>query len=683
MTHNSIFVKTPAHRQKIQKLLANAIGHGDAPRVKRLLEQGADPALPFGPLMSTPLMDAASMGSAELIALFLPFSDIAQTDAHGRTPLFLLVNRLGHWQGPEPAGWREAMSSLLSKETAQTKTSQGASPLLHAAKRWSSNAIDIHEIIAILSPFSDLSSTDASGLTSTALALGCHKADAISRALALFDADPDQERCLALPGHALGRSLAHVAAIHNRVDFLSEIAPRVDLDAFDADGRTPLMASVADIDPQSFSCMDFLLANGANPLCVDHDGCDALMLGIEAMIVGFNDAQWHRLIPLAEKSNLLSRDNLGESAFDKAIDRGLLALADAIQALAGPAMGRFPPPQDSTLPTTQKKLHELLHAAIILGRLDLVDKRLRQGADPQARDAYSSSALMLACVSQNEQIIRRLIPLSDLLCVDSKGNNALIHFLASKEIDSPERLSLMSELIPPHASAHINREGASPLGRARPSPAFRSATMNLLGAPDGLSALSASGETILNFDGDMDCLAILAAHPDPERLLSVANAEGKTAFHLAAIAGRLPFLTATASRASLVAVDLHGHTPLMSACSDARAPRGPSHPVAALLAPWSECRAVDDCGCDALMLAIEAAFDDHYDLLETVQILIPLSDLQARDFLGESALDKALARGFERSAGALLARLAIDDERETLAAALSTPAPPIRTSARI
>lgn len=685
MTPAAMFVKTPAHRQKIQKLLTKAIGKGNALDVKKFLAQGASPSLPDGPRMLTPLMEAASKASAELIALFLPFNDIAATDTLGRTPLHLLLQYLGDPQlNSEPAGWREALSSLLSPDTAVKKTFKGASPLLLVASRWG-RIIDFNEIISMLRPFSDFSATDARGLTPTALALGCGMADASSRALALFHADPDQERCLSLPDHALGSSLAHVAVNHNCVDFLSETFPRVDLNAVDARGRTLLMASVAGGGggKEGFSCMDFLLAKGANPLCVDDDGCDALMLGIESLIVGFNNSQWHRLIPLAQKSNLLFRDHLGESAFDKAMDRGLFTLADAIEALAGPAIRHIPVVQTGIRPTTRKKLFELLDAAIRLRRIDLVDKRLFQGADPQAHDDHS--ALMLACIFDSEEIIRRLIPVSDLRFVNSYGNTALTFFLESKAIDSPQRLLLMAELLSPEPTA--NDMGCLPLGLARPTPEFFSATMDLLGSPDDWSALSARGETILDFHGDQaqtHALAILAAHPDPNLLLSLLNHEGQTVFHLAAKAAFLPFLTAAASQERLVALDFTGHTPLMSACAGMS--HGDLFPVVALLAPWSDCCSVDYNGCDALMLAIESAFADCDDLLETVQILAPLSDLETRDFLGESALDKALARGFERSAGALRARLAIYDERETLATATlasSADALPTRVPVRI
>lgn len=681
MTPAPTFVKTPAHRHKIQQLLHAAIRVGDAARAKRLLSQGADPAIPFGPSKSTPLMAAAAHGSAALIELFLPFSDIADADADGCTPLRLLMQLLAShsFQAP-PLGWRPALLSLLSRETATRKANDGSSPFLFVAKHWRNAHIEFDEIISILSPFSDLSSADANGLTPTALAMSPFMTSSCSRALALFNLDPLQEQCLLLPLHAAG-NLAHVAANNDRVDFLCQIAHRADLRSRDPRGRTLLMASAA---TGSFGCMEFLLANGADPLCVDSDGCDALMLSIERrdfyLGPSVDEIDCSRLLPLIHQSNLAARDRLGESAIDKARARGLVALADLMGPVSG---GRIPPPPEaepSRAPSpAPQKLQELLGAAIRSGQLELVDRRLLQGADPSGRipipGIHPETPLMLACLYDNAQIIRRLAPLSDPLAQGVADYSALTAFLISAEIDCPERLLLLAELVSPAAASIANHLGAAALGAVRASDEFLSPAMDLLSFMSNWDAASARGQIIFDFHGDraqLQALALLRVHPDPEKLLSVANHEGQTALHLAARAGALSFLSAAATQKLLSSTDSSGHTPLMSACSKFLR-GGELHSIAALLAPWSNCRAVDPSGCDALMLAIEAPFLDPDNLVETVKILAPLSDLRARDFLGESALDKALSYGLKGAASVLQAFLDIHDERDTLAAASSPP----------
>lgn len=686
MTPISTFAETPARRQKIQKLLLSAIYSGHLLRVKKLLSQGADPSLPYGRLMFTPLMAAASRAHTELIALFLPFNDIAATDACGRTPLFLFMESLLTYCAPaSPPNWREALSSLLTRETATKKTNNGLSPLLFAAHRMSNGTVEFNDIVEAFRPFADFSATDANGLTATALAL--EAVSSPSRALLLFREDAHQELCLSLPNHA-GGSLAHVAARQGQLDFLAEILPRLDLNAIDARGRTPLMASAA---KRLFPSIDFLLAQGADPLCVDHDGCDALMLAIErhqlsdSARLDFCNGLWRKLLPLAQKSNLLSRDHLGESAFDKAMDRDLFELAEAIEMLAGPEIRYLPAMEAGPPRATPIKLSELLCSAIYAGRLDLVDKRLLQGADPQVPHPYSATPLMAACSLKMHHIIRRLSPISNLLAEDSHGNTALFYFLAGNLIDTPERLFIMTELLSPENASHLNFNGLSPLSVLRPSPEFFSATTDLLGLRDYSKAIMAGGSIDFNFNDETSVLHALAIfEARPEGLLSVLNHKGHSVFHLAAKHGATAFLAATASHAALAALDFLGQTPLMRAC-DALSNRGNTHQTVALLAPWSDCQVVDACGCDALMLAIEAAHRESDDLFETVQSLALGSNLEARDFLGESALDKALARGFERSSNILQACLAIEEERDALAsAAIARPSsPPARSSTRI
>lgn len=93
-----------------------------------------------------------------------------------------------------------------------------------------------------------------------------------------------------------------------------------------------------------------------------------------------------------------------------------------------------------------------------------------------------------------------------------------------------------------------------------------------------------------------------------------------------------------------------------------------------LLAPWSDCRAVDAQGCDALMLAIEESQRESYgDFVGAVSELVRWADLGARDFLGESALDKAIDREFPLVEAAIRARMAIQEEKFEIEAASSAP----------
>lgn len=97
----------------------------------------------------------------------------------------------------------------------------------------------------------------------------------------------------------------------------------------------------------------------------------------------------------------------------------------------------------------------------------------------------------------------------------------------------------------------------------------------------------------------------------------------------------------------------------------------------------SDCLAVDAHGCDALMLLFEGVAAEDDGLCETVETLVGRVNLDARDFLGESALDKAIERDFLRSVDIIRARMAIFEERDELANASPPSSASARPAARI
>lgn len=658
-----------ANREKIQELLRRAIRNRKFASVKRTISQGADPSLPSTSMRWTPLMDAASMAGGAMIALFAPLNNIETVDAHGRCALHHFVSHLSKFKyAKPPEDWLLSLRLLLSPKTAMIKDATGMTALHLAASAWHCDEfIDFKEILSILGPLSDLSATASNGMTATAIALSGIPSRADSRASALFQADPLKGRCLALPDHRSG-SLAHLAAANGCVDFLREISSLADLDAPDVLGRTPLMRAAM---ARASACVDLLLANGADPCRVDVDGCDALMLSIESLSSNSSAYSWLPLLRLASKSNLLARDSLGESAVDKAIDRRQLSLANRLVGLAGPLDAR--PSSQSAAPARKEKLQQLLFEAIDDGGSLLLDKRLLQGADPREPfGALGQTPLMRACSSGMENDILRLAPVSDLAAVDAEGATALLTYLDRREIDSHEALFIVTELLCPESAGISNHRGRTPLFVAKSSPAFHSALIGLLGPMSDWKALDAHGDPIVNFPRDSSrapgiAQAMFNFHPDQPWLAATQNNAGKTLFHLAAEGNNLPFLNAFASHRQLAARDALGRTALMCAC----AARFYSSATIALLAPWSDCHVVDANGCDALMLLIEDSLHDIDNLCAAVEILAPLSNLDARDFLGESAADKARNQTLFRAEKIILAQMAIAHERRELMAVAS------------
>lgn len=153
-------------------------------------------------------------------------------------------------------------------------------------------------------------------------------------------------------------------------------------------------------------------------------------------------------------------------------------------------------------------------------------------------------------------------------------------------------------------------------------------------------------------------------HPDQAGLARKPNKDGETLAHILARKQAPHFLSAVCCQDNLMATDPRGRTPLMAACFD-----GPSRheESIAMLVPWSDCRALDHDGCDALMLAIEGSSGE--DCCAIIEALAARSDLCRRDRFGESALDKAAHRNYSKIEKIIQARLTVLEEAHEIATA--------------
>lgn len=654
-------VFTKRNRQKLQSLLQDAILADDRPLIRKRLAQGADPAsFTCDERGLTALMDAAVIGNPHVIEMFLPLCDIDAISADGESALCLFMDRLSCINNSNPPqSWLKSLRQLCPKSPA---TRHACSPLSRAALCWDPSAPDINIVISELAPFSDFSMTGIYEATPCSIALRrpCVSRGAI--ALAIFRADPL---------NAIGESmrpelyeLIHSAADSNQVEFLKAVVPMAPMDFRNALGRTPFLAAAA---ATSFEAMELLVAMGCDPGAIDNEGCDALMLAIEN---GGRNMDFKRLIALIPASNLFYRDNLHESALDKARDRAMDGLAEIIEARLSQSPASPPSPMEDCAPppTPSGKLQQLLVQAIEDNNMALIDKRLRQGANLSlpAQDS-SDSPFLIALRQCPHETIRHLIPLADLSAPNAHGEMPLAAYLRSSSIHDSESLSIMEALLSPEAVFACESSGDSPLGLLRATPAFFPLALR------SLSALS-DWEKIdfypFSVNHSPNHSPLWQAHPNQAWLATQANADGETLAHAAAGNNNAKLLLAISAHADFAAKDAQGRTPLMFACSYGYVNADRAAAIATL-APWSDCRAVDHNGCDALMLSMENSCED--DFHEIIQHLAPRADLFARDFLGESALDKALDRGLVKAAESIQNFLAIQQERSDLAASIPNP----------
>lgn len=690
---------TQGIRQQIQDRLFSAIVAKSMVQAKELLSLGASPSAPGGPNRRTPLMAAASTLDFELIKLFLPLNDVHAVDDRGFSALSLFVKHIVNDLrsplrefSPDKScacEWRRALGLLLSAGP-RPLDAHGPSPLAIAAASW----LPLDTFIAlasVLAPASNFSELDAQGLTAYSTALSSLYAGGGKKALALLEIDPMASHALRAcsPTHGY---LAHVAARNGEVCFLSTTSHLIDFDARDSRGRTPLMAAADTVKTHSPICLEFLLEH-SDPLAVDCDGCDALMLFIERHCKDdfAEDGLKQAISRLVCKSNLWARDSLGESALDKATDRKMRSLASLILSTRHHSTEVFSAPALNLAPSLDK-LQELFFQAVELGETELAKKRLEQGACPRRPSPTFNSAhfplcplrtpLIVAAKGQSKEMIQFLAPLSNLMDRDAYGNTALLARLRQNSLKTPDDISIMRTLFSPEVALASSVDGTTLLSAANAPAGLWPDVMAILGPVCDWMALDAKGNNILalqlqRLSSAEDRAAIWNAHPDSAWLASSSNHDGETLAHIAARRRSKDILLLIAPHANFGAKDRLGRTPLACACSAEAAFEAAG--IVAILAPWSDCRAVDLSGCDALMLIIESSRRKD-DLLLCVKELVDRADLEARDFLGESALDKAIARNRLDVVAIIRSRMAIFAERDALASL--SPIPEAQTAAR-
>lgn len=673
----SFQAKESVRAEKLQRLFVDAICRQQLALVQKRLAQGACPKLMDTDGMS-PLMRAARTGNVDLINLILPLCDPAASSEAG-SALSFFVSFTCRLQSSSIAN--EHLKKILESlgSAAGARDSKGRTALIHAAGEWTRLSFTFEEALPVLANASNLRSFDHNGWTACAHALLARRQ---RNAISLLALDGDKETALS-QRLGEGKTLLHIAAEFGADAFILRALPWADHDARDARGRTPLM--LAAMSGSEGAC-DILMRRGLGALAVDADGCNALMLFIEN--IRRAQVDWTRLFAGADSpfsaliaaSDLAIRDRLGESALDKARDRGASLLVDRIESILAALSELSSIKGLSVSKQPSLKQQDLLRQAIELGNASLVAKRIAQGADPKAAGEANRTPLMAAAARGNIGLVSMLLPLSDELAQDALGQTAL---MAALRADPLDRCSQTICKLANASSAKIaDHRGSTPLAASAllPSSTFESLLSELAPLSD-LYALDHKGRSIVAISllgGADNALALWNIHPDPLWLSSCRDDTGATLAHASALRGHAELLQAIAEHSDFAAVDIHGHTPLMSACAAV-------HGLGLIptLAAWSDCRLVDLAGRDALMLLIEGAFDEFAPrFADAIQILIPRADLLARDALGESAQDKASDRGLSLVGKAISSHLAILSEAAELALAAPMPATRNAKSAR-
>lgn len=325
------------------------------------------------------------------------------------------------------------------------------------------------------------------------------------------------------------------------------------------------------------------------------------------------------------------------------------------------------PSKPNFSPAQREKVQEFLSSAILLEDIPRVHKLLAQGADPSGRGGFCErTPLMDASFMLNVNLIELFLPFNDVNAIDKNGESSL-HLLVGRL--SFDVFTLPNGLI--HLPTEWRRAldlllsaGATGSGRngSALTKAASSWTSSLVEfseiaralSPSDFSALDACCSTpysaalgSLDAGGGARAKVLLEIDPMGSAALLSSPPEHGSLAHVAAWHGQTEFLMEISTLADLGARDLHGRTPLMAALDPAR--KHVSSCIEFLLAHGGDAQAIDHNGCDALMLFIERrgrsdALADQPRLKKIIASLVLASNLWARDFLGESALEKARDR---------------------------------------
>lgn len=314
---------TGAHgaSEKLQNLLIDAIAKKNEALIAKRLKQGASLTLPAADGLMTPLMAAVSAGNFAMAKEMALLGNVLAINEYGNTALDCLL-----WCASSKRAdpdFMECLRLLAPPEALAKKPNGGNSALREAV---SSGNFKIGEILDEIGPGSDWKELDCEGGTLAATALAAAEED---NAIEVWIRHPDKA-WLASAKDCNGATLAHVAARCHAPKMLRTIADDVDFGARDKRGMTPLMA----VNSRHVSSVEVvsLLAAWSDCEAVDPNGCDALMIMIEGIYEDVGEREVKVVNELVKRVNLSARDGLGETALEKAKDRGFENIAKAIEA---------------------------------------------------------------------------------------------------------------------------------------------------------------------------------------------------------------------------------------------------------------------------------------------------------------------------------------------------------------
>ncbi|ATD66755.1 hypothetical protein CNR27_04260 [Luteimonas chenhongjianii] len=304
------------------------------------------------------------------------------------------------------------------------------------------------------------------------------RAGRVDRALALIEAGADV-RALPEPGDRDQRSLAVLAAVLPDLRLLRAlIAAGVDVNAAHA-GMTPLLAATRDSWHGRPDAVMTLLANGADPRIVDHEGNTPLHLAARSSDPGVAAL----LRDAAAELEACNHDGLTPLGMACAVgnwrlakfllERGARAESEggtpALLAAAGgdedDAAGvQLLIRHKARVDARDAQRRSALHVAAFHGHADILAALLAAGADVRGRDSDGRTPLLEAARGGRMAALDALLAAgADVAAVDIAGRNALM-LACSAELPSAALVQRLLDLGVP--ADVVDGDGRKPVDRA-------------------------------------------------------------------------------------------------------------------------------------------------------------------------------------------------------------------------
>ncbi|XP_046566153.1 uncharacterized protein LOC124274831 [Haliotis rubra] len=598
--------------------------------IQALLEKGADAGIK-NKKGETPLHCAAQNQCMECVELLLPLSNVNTQGGDGRTALLLrLQSNVSHSH--------DVIQALLEKGADVGILNKDDETPLHCAARK-----QCMECVKLLLPLSDVNAQDSDGDT----ALHCSSWSCTPHFHKIIQALLDKEADVKIKNKK-GETPLHRAALNQCMECVELLLPLSDVNAQDSDGDTALHCSFLSNENHSHEMIQALLDKEADVKIKNKEGetslhcaafnqcieCVELLLplsdvnalnsdGDTALHCSFlsNEPHSHEVIQalLDKEADVKIKNKKGQTLLHCAARKQcmecvelLLPLSDvnALNSDGGTAL-------HCSLLSNKKHSHEVIQA--------LLDKE----ADVKIKNKKGETLLHCAARKQCMKCVKLLLPLSDVNALNSDGDTAL-H--CSSWLCRPHFHKVIQALLDKEADVKIkNKKGETPLHRAALNQCMK--CVKLLLPLSDVNALNNDGDTALHcsfLSNEPHSHKVIQALVDKAADVKIKNKKGETLLHLAASYQCMECVKLLLPLSDVNALNSDGDTALH--CSFLSFDPHSHEVIQALLDKEADVKIKNKKGETLLHCAA------LNECMECVKLLLPLSDVNALNSDGDTAL---------------------------------------------